>query len=509
VFFVFFVVGLSIFVQGTRSMSAIEQGALYNADLAPTTAAQRTWTWYHFAALWIGMVMCIPSYTLAAGLIDQGMSPWQAVATVLLGNAIVLVPMLLIGHAGTKYGIPYAVLVRSSFGTVGARLPALLRAVVACGWYGIQTWFGGLAIYTLLNILTGNALSGENLSLLGINPAQLLCFLAFWAMQLYFVMHGTDSIRWLETFSAPIKIVMCLVLVWWAVGNAGGFGSMMQMPSQFVAGGKKDGQFWMVFWPSLTAMVGFWATLALNIPDFTRFARSQRDQLIGQTIGLPLPMGLLALMSVVVTSATVVIYSKAIWDPVDLSAKFTGVGVGVALFILTLDTMCVNLAANLVGPAYDFASLAPKRISYRTGGLITAFVALLSMPWKILASTQGYIFTWLVGYSALLGPVAGIMMVDYYFLRGTRLDTAALFAERGEYAYRNGWNPAAVIALLLGVLPNLPGFLNAAFPDAFANVSPLFKTLYAYAWFVGLAISALVYAVLMRGARQRSLATAA
>jgi NCS1 family nucleobase:cation symporter-1 len=486
----------------------LEQGGLYNADLAPTTAAQRTWRWYHFAALWVGMVMCIPSYTISAGLIDQGMSPWQAVFTVLLGNMIVLAPMLLIGHAGAKYGIPYAVLVRSSFGTIGARVPALLRAAVACGWYGIQTWFGGLAIYTLLNILTNNALHADPLPALGIDLGQLLCFLAFWVLQLYFVLHGTESIRWLETYSAPLKIVMCFVLVWWALANAGGIGTMMAMPSQFVEGGKKAGQFWAVFWPSLTAMVGYWATLALNIPDFTRFARSQRDQLIGQSIGLPLPMGLLALMSVIVTSATVVIYSKAIWDPVDLSAKFTGIGVGIALLILTLDTMCVNLAANLVGPAYDFASLAPRRISYRTGGLITAGIALLSMPWKILASTQGYIFTWLVGYSALLGPVAGIMLVDYYFLRGTRLDTAALFAERGEYAYRNGWNPAAIIALVLGVLPNLPGFLNVAFPDAFAGVPDLFKTLYAYAWFVGLAISAAIYALLMRGARQRAVGMA-
>ena len=482
---------------------------LWNEDLAPTTAAQRTWRWYHFAALWVGMVMCIPAYTLSASLIEGGMSGYQAVLTVFLANAIVLLPMLLIGHAGAKYGIPYAVLVRSSFGTVGARLPALLRAIVACGWYGIQTWFGGLAIYTLLNIITGNALGGDSLPLLGINAAQLLCFLAFWVMQLYFVVHGTESIRWLETLSAPVKIVMCFVLVWWAIDNAGGVGTMMDMPSQFVEGGKKPGQFWAVFWPSLTAMVGFWATLALNIPDFTRFARSQRDQFIGQTLGLPLPMGLLALMSVIVTSATVVIYSKAIWDPVDLSAKFTGIGVGVALFILTLDTMCVNLAANLVGPAYDFASLAPKRISYKTGGLITAGIALLSMPWKILASTQGYIFTWLVGYSALLGPVAGIMIVDYYFLRGTKLDTAELFAERGEYAYRSGWNPAAVAALVLGVLPNLPGFLNAAFPDAFAGVPILFKTIYTYAWFAGLAISAIAYAVLMRGARQRAVGVAA
>ncbi|MEO8670634.1 MAG: NCS1 family nucleobase:cation symporter-1 [Tahibacter sp.] len=479
-----------------------EQGALYNADLAPTTPAQRTWTWYHYAALWVGMVMCIPSYTLAAGLIDQGMSPWQAVATVLLGNAIVLVPMLLIGHAGAKYGIPYAVLVRSSFGTQGAKLPALLRAIVACGWYGIQTWFGGLAIYTLVNILTGNALHADPLPWLGINLAQLLCFVAFWTLQLYFVVHGTESIRWLESISAPVKIVMCLVLVAWALNHAGGFGAMMSTPSQFVDGGAKAGQFWAVFWPSLTAMVGFWATLALNIPDFTRFARSQRDQLLGQTIGLPIPMALLALMSVIVTSATVVIYGKAIWDPVDLSGRFTGLGVGVALLVLTLDTMCCNLAANLVGPAYDFASLSPRRISYRIGGLITAGIALLAMPWKILASTQGYIFTWLVGYSALLGPVAGIMLVDYYFLRGMKLDTQALFAERGEYAYRGGWNPAAVIALLCGVLPNLPGFLNAAFPASFGGVPEFFKILYTYAWFAGLGISASVYALLMRLARR-------
>jgi NCS1 family nucleobase:cation symporter-1 len=245
-------------------------------------------------------------------------------------------------------------------------------------------------------------------------------------------------------------------------------------------------------------MVGFWATLALNIPDFTRFAHSQRDQIIGQSVGLPIPMALLALMSVIVTSATVVIYGKAIWDPVDLSSRFTGIGVGIALIILTLDTMCCNLAANLVGPAYDFASLSPRRISYRLGGLITAVIALLVMPWKILESTQGYIFTWLVGYSALLGPIAGIMLIDYYVLRRRQLNIDALFESQSEYAYYKGWNPVAILALLLGVLPNLPGFLNTAFPQAFAAVPTVFKTLYTYAWFVGLTISAIVYYVTTR-----------
>lgn len=475
-------------------------GALWNPDLAPTTPAQRTWRWYHFAALWIGMVMCIPSYTLAAGLIDQGMSPWQAVTTVLLGNLIVLVPMLLIGHAGAKYGIPYAVLVRSSFGTQGAKLPALLRAIVACGWYGIQTWFGGLAIYTLGNILSGNQFVGEPLPWLGINLAQLLCFVAFWLLQLYFVVKGTESIRRLETVSAPIKIVICIGLVFWAISHTGGFSAIMDSPSQFVPGGKKEGLFWATFWPSLTAMVGFWATLALNIPDFTRFARTQRDQIVGQTIGLPLPMGALALMSVIITGATVVIYGEAIWDPVDLAGRFTGLIVGLALLFLTLDTMCCNLAANLVGPAYDFASLSPKRISYRLGGLITAGIALLALPWKILESTDGYIFTWLIGYSALLGPVAGIMLVDYFFLRDTRLDVGALFEERGEYAYRNGWNPAALVALIAGVLPNIPGFFKAA--GFVADVPDVFEVTYTYAWFVGLAIAAVLYWFLMRIGRR-------
>ena len=470
---------------------------LSNADLAPTRPEQRTWRWYHFAALWVGMVMCIPAYTLAAGLIETGMSWSQAVWTVFLANVIVLIPMLLIGSAGAKYGIPYAVLARASFGTRGARLPALLRALVACGWYGIQTWFGGMMIYTLAGVLLGHPLDADKLPGLGITAGQLGCFLLFWACQFYFIIHGIESIRKLETYTAPIKIIICFVLLGWAWQKAGGFGPILDQPSQFVEGGKKAGQFWSVFWPSLTAMVGFWATLALNIPDFTRFAKSQRDQFVGQAIGLPAPMGLLAGLAVIVTSATVVIYGKAIWDPVDLASRMTGAAVLIALIVLLIDTVSVNLAANLVGPAYDFSALAPKRVSYRTGGFITAGIALAMMPWKILESTQGYIFTWLIGYSALLGPVAGILIVDYYLIRRTDLVVGDLYREDGRYTYSNGWNWAAVLAFLAGVLPNLPGFLNAALPTQFPEVGETFKLIYTYAWFVGLALAAVVYRVLM------------
>ena len=490
----------------SKDLSASTQ--LWNEDLAPTTEAQRTWRWYHFAALWVGMVMCIPAYTLSASLIEGGMSGWQAVMTVFIANAIVLLPMLLIGHAGTKYGIPYAVLARSSFGTTGARIPALMRAIVACGWYGIQTWFGGSMIYTLLGVMLGHEIGGDKLPGLGINAAQLACFLAFWAIQFYYIVHGMDSIRKLETYTAPLKILICFVLLGWVYNRAGGFGPLLEQPSQFVEGGKKAGQFWTTFWPSLTAMVGFWATLALNIPDFTRFAKSQRDQVIGQSVGLPVPMGLLAMLAVIVTSATVVLYGKAIWDPVDLASRMTGVAVLIALIVLLVDTVSVNLAANLVGPAYDFSALAPKQISYRTGGYMTAAIALVMMPWKILESTQGYIFTWLIGYSALLGPIAGILIIDYYFIRKTELDVGQLYRHDGIYSYGNGWNMVAIVAFLAGVLPNIPGFLNAAFPASFPEVGATFKTIYTYAWFVGIAISALVYGVMMKGRTSPAMAAA-
>lgn len=470
---------------------------LWNADLEPTNSAQRTWTAMHYAALWVSMAVSVPAYMLASGLMSEGMNWWQAVLTVFLGNLIVLVPMVLVGHAGAKHGIPYPVLARSSFGVKGAQLPAVLRAIVACGWFGIQTWLGGQAIYTILNVLTGNALQGAALPGLGINPGQLLCFLLFWGLHIYFITKGTDSIRWMETAAAPLLLLSGIALVWWAYAKAGGFGPMLSAPSQFVADGKKAGQFWTVFWPSLTAMVGYWATLALNIPDFTRFARSQRDQMVGQAIGLPVPMGLLSLVAVVVTSATVVIYGEAIWDPVVLTGKMGGISVVIALIALIIATITTNLAANVVSPAYDFSNLAPNRISFRMGGYITAAIGLVMFPWKILETTQGYIFTWLIGYGGLLGPIAGIMLVDYFLLRKTELNHDALFDIKGEYSYVNGWNLRAVAALALGVLPNLPGFLKAA--GFIATTLPIFETLYAYAWFVGLAISAVLYYVMMAG----------
>ncbi|WP_417460429.1 NCS1 family nucleobase:cation symporter-1 [Kordiimonas sp.] len=466
---------------------------LWNEDLAPTASAARTWDWKAFAALWVAMVVCVPTYMLAAGLVSEGMAWWQAVLTVLLGNAIVLIPMILIGHAGAKHGVPFPVLLRSAFGTKGARIPAMARGLVACGWFGINTWVGGSAIYVIINALTDGAIMGDALPFLGISFGQFICFMAFWAMHLYFIKHGTESIRWLETYAAPFLLAAGLALLIWAYQNAGGFGVMLSSPSQFIEGGAKEGQFLGTFIAGLTAMVGFWATMALNIPDFTRFAKSQRDQIIGQALGLPLPMALFAFISVAVTSATVTIYGEAIWDPVALAGRMGGLGVVVALAALVVATLTTNLAANVVAPAYGFSNLSPSKISFKTGGYITAGIGIAIFPWKLLATAGGYLFVWLVGYSALLGPIAGILIADYFLIRKCELDRDALFSHAGQYG---AWNVAGLVALVVGIAPNLPGFLHAA--GALESVPVIFDTLYSYAWFVGLFVAGGLYLIMAK-----------
>ncbi len=478
---------------------------LISDDLAPTPVARRCWTAVDLASLWIGMVVCVPTYMLSGGLVDLGMTWWQAVLTVGLGNLIVLVPMVLAGHAGTRYGIPFPVLARASFGITGAHIPALARALVACGWFGIQTWIGGSAIHQLLGAVFGRPLGGADWPVLGINGAEIACFLAFWAVQVAILLRGIESIKMLERWAAPFLVLMGLALLAWAWTRAGGLGPMLA-GSETLAGTANAApsnrpSFWSLFFPSLTGMVGFWATLSLNIPDFTRYARSQRDQILGQALGLPVFMMLFAFIGVAVTSATVVIFGEPIPDPTVLLGRMGGgVAVIASLIALTLATLSTNLAANVVSPANALINVAPKRIDFRTGALITAGLGIAIFPWKLIESTSGYIFTWLVGYSALLGPIGGIILADYYLLRRTELDLDGLFQRRGPYSYRGGFNPAALLALALGVAPNVPGFLHAA---GFVSAAPpLFVTLYTYAWFVGFGIAAVVYLALMRGSRR-------
>lgn len=471
----------------------LRDARLTNADLAPTLPAQRTWNTWHFAALWVGMAVCIPTYTLASSLIEKGMSWSQAILTIALGNGIVLIPMLLNAHAGTRYGIPFPVFARASFGVLGANIPAMLRAFVACGWFGIQTWFGGAALYQLAKVLWPgiDALPALLPDSFGLSTGQALGFGSFWLINVYFIWRGTESIKWLEVLSAPFLILVGLALLLWAWSAAGGFGPILSQPSRF----ESNQAFLAVFLPSLTAMVGFWATRSLNIPDFTRYAKSQKDQMLGQTLGLPTTMTLFAFIGVAVTSATPLIFKgETIWDPVTLMAHVGGsLTTVIAMLALSVATLSTNIAANVVSPANDFSNLAPQRINYRAGGMLTAVIGILIMPWKLVASPDGYIFKWLIGYSALLGPIGGILIADYFVLRKRELDVAGLYRRGGPYEYLAGFNPCALAALAVSVMPCVPGFLHEAVPDSFPDVTEAWTEIYHYAWFVGFATAALSY----------------
>jgi nucleobase:cation symporter-1, NCS1 family len=465
----------------------IERSPLHNHDLAPVPVSARKWTTYNYAALWVSMAHCIPTYMLAAGLIDPkvGMNWWQALLTILLGNVIVLVPILLNSHPGTKYGIPFPVFARAAYGTFGSNLPAILRALVACGWFGIQSWIGGEALHTLFTSLYSGwpTLLGAGLG--GHTTTEWLSFLLFWGTNIYIIYRGMDLLRVVENWAAPFVLVMTAALLWWAIDRADGLGPLLSQPGRFH--GLAD--FLPVFIPSLTAMIGYWATLSLNMPDFTRFGRSQREQTLGQVVALPTTMTVFAAMGVLITSATVIIYGEAIWDPIKLVGRFSSpVVVAVSMFTAVVATLAVNIAANVVSPANDFANAFPRHIDFKTGGLITGLLGILMQPWKLLADPSGYIFSWLLGYSGGLGSIAGVLIADYWVVRRTRLHLEDLYLTDGVYRYRGGWNPAAVVATVLGCALAWAGIFV-----------PALKPLYDYAWFVGFGVAFVSYVVAMRG----------
>jgi NCS1 family nucleobase:cation symporter-1 len=469
-------------------LQEISRSPLYNEDLAPVPIEKRTWTTYNYAALWISMAHCIPTYMLSSSLIGKGMNWWQALITILLGNSIVLLPILLNSHPGTKYGISFPVFARSSFGTIGSNLPALMRAMVACGWFGINAWIGGEALQTFFSALIPgwNTLLGGVIG--GYTPTMWLSFLIFWVLNIYIIYRGMDLLRKVENWAAPFVLIMTAVLLAWALSRAGGVGHLLRDPGRL----NSWSQFRPVFIPSLTAMIGFWATLSLNMPDFTRFGRSQREQVIGQTIALPTTMTIFAAMSVMITSAAMVIYPgktvEQLWDPMKLVGLFDKVWiVAISMFTVVVATLAVNIAANVVSPANDFANAFPRWISFRTGGLITGIVGILMQPWRLLANPARYIDGWLVGYSGGMGSIAGVLIVDYWLVRRKRLALPDLYRTEGQYTYTGGWNWRAVAATLFGCILAWIGL-----------VVPVLRPLYDYGWFVGFAVSAVTYFALTK-----------
>lgn len=475
---------------------------LTNDDLKPTTPDQRSFSGWEMASLWIGLVVGVPTYYLAGSLVDLGMAWWQGIATVVTANIILLIPLVLTGDVGTRYGLSFPVLARSAFGIRGAHIPTLVRALVGCGWYGIETWIGGEAIFLLLPKNIKYSALSQSLPWLGTSPIEFACFITFWLAQLAVVWKGMDGIRVLEKYSAPILIVLTSALLIWAYVNAGGFGHMLAMSSRL-----SNSEFWALFFPSLTANISFWATLALNIPDFTRYAKSQTDQIIGQA-GLPVFMGAFTFVGLAVTSSTQVIFGRVISNPILLLGEIGGVSTMIlAIFGISLATLTTNIAANVVAPANALVNLSPSKFTFRRGALLTALLGIAFQPWRLLKSSESFVYTWLVGYSALLGPIGGIILADYYLIKGTRLSIKDLYTinTSGEYYYRGGYNLAAMAALVIGILPVVPGFLQKV---GILNAVPgSFMVIYDNAWFFSFFIAGALYWVLSSFIRKQNNST--
>jgi NCS1 family nucleobase:cation symporter-1 len=488
--------------------AALGVSNLHNEDLAPVPIAKRTWTTYNYLALWVGMAHNIPTWGLAAGLVALGMAWYQAIFTIMVANVIVLLPMLANSHAGTKYGIPYPVFARASFGVFGANLPALLRAGVACGWFGIQTWIGGGAIFVVMGKILGPDSWWMTASKVGIgfgDPApwtQWLSFAIFWALNIVIILRGMNAVRKFENWAAPFVLVVAIFLLIWMTIQAGGFGPLVE--DHGTVGWSLD-KFWFgIFPPALMAMIAFWSTLSLNMPDFTRFGRSQREQVLGQALGLPTTMTIFPLIAVLVTSATIKVYGTAIWNPVDLVGKFDNVLVVIlGLFALGVATLSVNVAANIVSPSYDFSNAWPKRISFRTGGLITGVIGILIQPWMLYNDPHAYIFTWLGTYGGATGAIAGVLIADYWWIRRTHLKLADLYRSDGIYRYVSGWNWKAVVSLLVGIVVAIGGSWSAldakgvsTGPFPVNGIIPFLKPFADWSWVTGLIVSFVLYTLL-------------
>src|SRR5579872_1035024 len=456
-----------------------QETTLWNEDLRPCTLAEHTWPASKYASLWVGMCLCLPTYSLASGMIALGMNWWESVLTILLGNCIVLVPILLVSHAGTKYGIPYPVFARLWFGTRGAHLPALARAVIAAGWFGINAWFGGQAVDAIL----GRVVPGWG----GIGIHLALAFVIFWAINGIIATRGPQAIGRLAVVAAPTLAVCAIALFVWALIRAGGFGPMLATPAQI-----HGANFWVVFYPSVVGVIAFWATLALNIPDYTRYARSQRDQLVGQTLSMPLTIAVFSFIGIAVTSATVALYGKPLWNPVELILKFPAAVIVIAGLVIVLSSVTINVGANVMAPARAFENLWPQRINFAIGAVMTGLLSLLMQPWYVLSVYSHYIFTWLGTYGAMLGPFDGIAIADYWLVRHQRLDLVQLYTPGGAYSYGKGVNVRAVYALMVGWGVAVLGL-----------VTPL-HFLWSGGWLFGIAGGLVAYWLLMNRRREES-----
>jgi NCS1 family nucleobase:cation symporter-1 len=483
----------------------------FNEDLAPTSVAERTWTTYNISMLWVGMSICIPSLALASGLIGMGVSPWMAVLNVALGNVIILVPIQMNSHIGTKYGIPFPLFARMTFGTKGAHLPAILRGVTACGWTAVQAWVGGGAVAAVIGIFAKKfADQSWTMSLPSwggmqtVSTGTFIGYVLFMLFVCWVAYKGLEQIKWVQNIGGPILIVVMIALLIWSASqasNAGyGFWDVMNQSSD-QALLDSNGGLALVYLGGLMGNIAFWATMALNIPDFSRYAKSQKSQFRGQLYGMPIPMAACAFIGAYFAQATKVaqLYQnpetgeyEALFDPTGVFYYIDNpVVVFIAAFGVVMATITTCVAANVVAPANGFSNISPKRISYKRGVLIAVFIAFFILQAWWIYGSGGAFFTWMNAYGSILAPIAAIFIADYFVVKKQRVDVAGLFrGVDGRYWYSGGINWAAVIAWVVSFIFPLLTYFGAS-GGFFVFVNSI-----SYIW--SFVLGFVVYVILMK-----------
>ena len=452
------------------TLAELKSSKYYNDDLAPSSISERSWTTYSITMLWVGMAICIPSLALASGLIGMGVSPWLSVLNVALGNIIILIPIQLNSQIGTKYGIPFPLFARMTFGTIGAQVPAILRAITACGWTSVQAWVGGGAVGAMIGCFVPKfADQNWTINLPSWGGMQEAGASQFWGYVIFMIFvawvayNGIDQIKWVQNIGSPILIVVMIALLIWSYSIVPGdvsFLGVMSQPNDYALI-DQNGGFAVVYLTGLMGNIAFWATMALNIPDFSRYVKTQKDQFRGQLYGMPLPMAGCAFIGAYFSQATKLAYGEAMFDP---TGVFYHLENKILIFIAAIGVIAATIttcvAANVVAPANGFSNVAPTKISYKKGVIIAVFIAFFILQaWWIYGSGGAY-FTWMNAYGTILAPIAAIFIADYFVCKKKRTDVASLFKGKdGRYWYSGGWNWAALIAWFISfILPLMTYF---------------------------------------------------
>lgn len=469
-------------------LEELSSSKYYNDDLRPSSPAERTWSTYHIAMLWVGMVIAITSFSFAAALVSLGLSPLAAIINVAIGNLIVLIPMQLNSHAGTKYGIPFPVFAKISFGKAGAQLPSMARSIVAAGWCAVQCWVGGAAVSSIIGIFY----SGWDVN----GTGRFIGFFLFMGINLYIALKGSEGIKWLEAIGSPILIFVVAGLLIWTLklgADVGfSFGDLMAMSADHKLI-LQNGGWWFVFLSGITSNIAVWATLALNIPDFSRYAKGQKEQFRGQMFAMPISMIALAVIGALFAQVTNLAYGKAEYDPtivlLHLDNKILILVVAIATIIATLTT---NIAANIVAPANGFSNLNPRKISYKHGVIITTVLCLAFRPWWMFGSAGAFMFSFLGTVGTILGPSAAIFVADYVIVKKKRVDLRDLYSEdKGRYTYYKGWNIKAIVAWVVS-------FIFPLLYNNFGVGGTVMKWIGANSYIFGFIVGLVIYTLLMR-----------